>query len=139
MRIIRSRDFNREIADSLANLGLWFLGVVAWMTNFAPLPRDARLWLQRQLIYTRREIRLILGPRSSRACVSEGVPIARCIDANCRAAFAGRIDALRPCDSKRAASICAHWAKCAVCAMTSMRSCAARSSASRATFSAACR
>jgi len=31
------------------------------MTNFAPLPRDARLWLQRQLIYTRREIRLILA------------------------------------------------------------------------------
>ena len=61
MQIIRPRDFSREIADALANLRLWFLGIVAWLAEVAPLPRDARLWLQRQLIYTRREIRVMLA------------------------------------------------------------------------------
>jgi hypothetical protein len=61
MQIIRPRDFSREIADALANLRLWFLGVVAWLAEVAPLPREARLWLQRQLIYTRREIRVMLA------------------------------------------------------------------------------
>jgi hypothetical protein len=61
MQIIRPRDFSREIADALANLRLWFLGVVAWLADVAPLPRDARLWLQRQLIYTRRELRVMLA------------------------------------------------------------------------------
>jgi hypothetical protein len=61
MQIIRPRDFSREIADALANLRLWFLSVVEWIAEFAPLPRDARLWLQRQLIYTRRELRVMLA------------------------------------------------------------------------------
>jgi hypothetical protein len=61
MQIIRPRDFSREIADALANLRLWFLSVVEWVAEFAPLPRDARLWLQRQLVYTRREIRVMLA------------------------------------------------------------------------------
>ena len=61
MQIIRPRDFSREIADALANLRLWFIGVVAWLAEVAPLPREARLWLQRQLIYTRREIRVMLA------------------------------------------------------------------------------
>ena len=61
MQIIRPRDFSREIADALANLRLWFLSVVEWIAEFAPLPRDARLWLQRQLIYTRRELRVMFA------------------------------------------------------------------------------
>jgi hypothetical protein len=61
MQIIRPHDFSREIADALANLRLWFLSVVEWLAEFAPLPRDARLWLQRQLIYTRREIRVMIA------------------------------------------------------------------------------
>ena len=61
MQIIRPRDFSREIADALANLRLWFLSVVKWLAEFAPLPREARLWLQRQLIYTRRELRVMFA------------------------------------------------------------------------------
>jgi len=61
MQIIRPRDFSREIADALANLRLWFLSVVEWIAEFAPLPREARLWLQRQLIDTRRELRVMLA------------------------------------------------------------------------------
>jgi hypothetical protein len=61
MHIIRPPDFSREIADTLANLRLWFLSVVEWIAEFAPLPRDPRLWLQRQLIYTRRELRVMFA------------------------------------------------------------------------------
>jgi hypothetical protein len=61
MHIIRPHDFSAQIADALAALRLWFIGVVAWLAEFAPLPREARLWLQRQLISTRRDIRLMIA------------------------------------------------------------------------------
>ncbi|MDZ4776838.1 MAG: hypothetical protein SGJ23_08645 [Alphaproteobacteria bacterium] len=61
MHIMRPPDFSAQIADALANLRLWFLSVIEWLAEFAPLPRDARLWLQRQLIHTRRELRVVLA------------------------------------------------------------------------------
>jgi len=66
MQIILLRDFRCEIADALANLGLWFFRVVAWLAEDAPSPRAARLRLQRHLLYTcrlytRREIRVMLA------------------------------------------------------------------------------
>jgi hypothetical protein len=61
MHIIRPHDFSAQIADALAALRLWFIGVVAWLAEFAPLPRDARLWLQRALSHTRRDIRLMIA------------------------------------------------------------------------------
>jgi len=61
VHIIRPKDFSAEIADALASLRLWFIQVVAWMAEFLPLPRDARLWLQQQLIHTRRDLRLMLA------------------------------------------------------------------------------
>lgn len=61
MQLIRPRDFSLEIGDAMAKLRLWFLSVAEWIAEFAPLPRDTRLWPQRQLIHMRRELRVMLA------------------------------------------------------------------------------
>ncbi|MBL8560301.1 MAG: hypothetical protein JNM47_16390 [Hyphomonadaceae bacterium] len=61
MQFVRTPDFTAQVAEALAGLRLWFLQIVAWIAEFAPLPRDARLWLQRQMIRIRSDIRFLIA------------------------------------------------------------------------------
>ena len=61
MQFVRTPDFTAHIAEELAALRLWFLQIIAWIAEFAPLPRDARLWLQQQMIRIRSDIRLLIA------------------------------------------------------------------------------
>ncbi|MBL8558174.1 MAG: hypothetical protein JNM47_05600, partial [Hyphomonadaceae bacterium] len=38
-----------------------FLQIIAWVAEYAPLPRDARLWMQCQLRRVRSDIRLLIA------------------------------------------------------------------------------
>ncbi|MBL8559258.1 MAG: hypothetical protein JNM47_11095, partial [Hyphomonadaceae bacterium] len=61
MQFVRTPDFTAQVAEALAALRLWFLEIIAWIAEFAPLPRDARLWLQSQMLRLRSDIRFLIA------------------------------------------------------------------------------
>ena len=61
MQFVRTPDFTAQVAEALAALRLWVLQILAWVAEHAPLPRDARLWMQSQLRRVRSDIRLLIA------------------------------------------------------------------------------
>jgi len=61
MQFVRTPDFTAQVAEALAALRLWVLQILAWVAEYAPLPRDARLWMQGQLRRVRSDIRLLIA------------------------------------------------------------------------------
>ncbi|MBL8559319.1 MAG: hypothetical protein JNM47_11400 [Hyphomonadaceae bacterium] len=61
MQFVRTPDFTAQVAEALAALRLWVLQILAWVAEYAPLPRDARLWMQCQLRRVRSDIRLLIA------------------------------------------------------------------------------